>query len=84
MGVEQIQIGQNKALLPSSSVGSNGRSNTIWYKAAFKGGVMRACVCPTKPFTEPVHSSPWSAEKGADGPSAVETAHAPASGLSYL
>ena len=24
---------------PISSVGSNGRCNTIWYKAVFKGGV---------------------------------------------
>ena len=28
--------------LPVSRAGSNGRCNTIWYKAAFKGGVYEA------------------------------------------
>ena len=33
----QVDLGQGT--LPDTSAGSNGRCNTIWYKAVFKGGV---------------------------------------------
>ena len=48
--------------------------------------MMRACVCPTKPFLpQPVHSSPWSAEKGATGGPAIQASHTPvATHFSYL
>ena len=32
----------DRFLLPDIPAGSNGRCNTIWYKAAFKGGVHEA------------------------------------------
>ena len=39
---------------------------------------------PRNHLPKPVHSSPWSAEKGAAGPLAIQAPHTPVSALAYL
>ena len=39
--MRQVRVAVPKTTCPITRAGSNGRCNTIWYKAVFKGGVYR-------------------------------------------